>query len=647
MAVLFLGGLYFVLLSTINRVIDEDARLAAAPWSAYLVTHPDEVQRLQHGEGLSSRASQFFSSYALGQNIVGFRLFANGAVLFGMVAPELATKATSLAGSRSLAAASLLGTKLPLRIGEGPPLRLEVLSDQSARRNVFHDELVWAFTALSFLTACSFGVPALVFLHELAQPERGEEKMEFLAQHDLMTTLMNRTAFNSALERQLAGARKDEQTALHFIDLDRFKSVNDSLGHNVVDELIKSVAAKLQSVLGPRDFVARFGGDEFVMAQIGVQSMEAAELRALQIREAISSTMPVGDHHVRATASIGIAVAPRDGRSLSDLTRAADLALYSAKGSGRDTSRMYDPQMDVALQKRRCIEKSLLQAVACNGFDLHFQPMVEAGAKSILGFEVLLRLKSESGETLAPVDFIPVAEEMGLISHIGSWVIRKACAAAAAWPDGLTVAVNLSPRQFENGELCGIVEAALSDSGLDARRLELEITEGHLLTDTDRVIAQLRQLKSLGVSIAMDDFGTGYSSLSYLWRFPFDKLKIDRSFMRVLSEGDAQASSILNTIVALGRTLNLQVTAEGVETEEQARRLEHLNCDQLQGYHFGHPMPEAEIPATILRGARARAALDEQRRSAAATSASANFIALQRDAHPSRGFDARQASLPL
>jgi diguanylate cyclase (GGDEF)-like protein len=598
LALLFLGGLYYVLLSTMSRAVSENAEIAAAPWSAYLGARPLELQRLQSGEGLSPEASGFFSAYALGQRIAGFQLLsAQGQPMSAMIEPEAARRAPSRTQTDGLTT-----TVLPLTAAGRAPLRLAVLSDQTIREQAFQEEFLRAFIALCFLTACSFGVPAFVFLRELAQRERGEERMEFLAQHDVMTKLMNRGAFNSAFEAALARRTDGEQIALHFVDLDRFKSVNDSLGHNIGDELIKTVAAKLSAIVGPGDFVARFGGDEFIMAQVGLNSVQEAEARAGEIRQAFAQPMSVGEHLVRTTASVGVAVSPRDGTSLSTLTRAADLAVYGAKAAGRDTWRMYDPQMDVALQKRQRIEKALLAACANESFILHFQPIVRSESKKLLGFEVLLRLRAEHGDVATPTEFIPIAEEMGLISQIGAWVLRKACAVAANWPESLIVAVNLSPRQFESGELCAVIETALRESGLCSRRLELEITEGLLLADTDRVMAQLRDIKALGVSIAMDDFGTGYSSLSYLWRFPFDKLKIDRSFMRVLTEGDGNVSSILNTIIALGRTLNLRVTAEGVETEEQARLLRELNCDQLQGYHFGRPMPETDLASAILEG---------------------------------------------
>ena len=601
LGMLFLGGIYYVLLAKMDQEIRQDAAFAASNWSNYLMDHPSEVGRLESGVGLSEGATNYYRVYAQLEKIVGFALIdANGDVAFKTLSSPPTRPLISGEGSSRT---PFVVTDLPLSI-HGERLGLEVLSDETLRQSQFGQNLLHALAALAFLTAASFGVPAFVFLRQLALKDRGEQRMEFMAQHDLMTSLMNRSSFNTLLDLTIQKLGADEQIALHVIDLDRFKSVNESFGHHTGDELIKSVAIRLQTVLGPLDFAARFGGDEFVMVQLGIKGPEDAVARAAAIRLALNKPLTAGDHQVTTTLSVGVALAPRDGNSATALTKAADLALYQAKADGRDTWRMYEPQMDAVLQERRKIEKAVRHAVSIDGFELHYQPIVLAVGEKLLGFEVLLRLKTEAGESLAPTKFIPIAEELGLISRIGAWVIRTACLAAATWPDNLTVAVNMSPRQFENDELCGVVAAALKESGLDPSRLELEITEGLLMSDTDSVMRQLVQLKALGVSIAMDDFGTGYSSLSYLWRFPFDKLKIDRSFMQVLAEGGENVSSILNTIVTLGRALNLKVTAEGVETEQQAAWLKEIDCDQLQGYRFGQPTPECDLPTIILKRAQ-------------------------------------------
>ena len=303
-----------------------------------------------------------------------------------------------------------------------------------------------------------------------------------------------------------------------------------------------------------------------------------------------------------------MAIAPIDGDDVVTLMHAADTAMYRAKADGRDAICVYDPEMDVKLQERRGVEDALRRALADGSFALHFQPIFEAQGETLVGFEALLRLPLGGGKMISPAVFVPVAEEMGIITRIGAWVIEEACRVARDWPEPLIVAVNLSPKQLDSDDIQEVVGRALSASGLPAHRLELEITEGVVLADTESVIARLRHLKALGISIAMDDFGTGYSSLSSLWRFPFDKLKIDRSFISNLHAADENVLNILKTIVSLGRSLRLQVTAEGIESQKQADLLRGLKCDQLQGYHFGRPAPACELGALIGRSMRARPA---------------------------------------
>jgi predicted signal transduction protein with EAL and GGDEF domain len=294
-------------------------------------------------------------------------------------------------------------------------------------------------------------------------------------------------------------------------------------------------------------------------------------------------------------ASIGVAIAPVDGKESAALLRCSDLALYAAKAGGRNTYRFFTPALEAEFVKRRKIEALIRSKAATEGFELYFQPLVNTETQKTVGFEALLRMQDEDGKFIGPDVFIPIAEEMGLISVIGAFVLDRACQTAATWPEELTISVNLSPLQFSTGDLVRIVEGALKRSGLAPHRLELEITEGLLLHHTEEVIEELTELKDLGTAIVMDDFGTGYSSLSYLWRFPFDKIKVDRSFMAHLVEESSDAANIVRSVVGLGHSLRMSVTAEGVETREQAAFLKALNCDFLQGFHFGRPMPATEV----------------------------------------------------
>jgi predicted signal transduction protein with EAL and GGDEF domain len=380
----------------------------------------------------------------------------------------------------------------------------------------------------------------------------------------------------------------------------------------VGDDLLRAAAGRLRAAARTGDLLGRLGGDEFVVAQRGVGGAKGAEALAGDIVKKVSQPYTLGGHDVATSASIGVALAPQDGADSAALLRCADLALYTAKASGRRCFRLFDPEMDDELKERRRIERAIREATAAESFELHFQPLVDTATDALVGFEALLRLPKGDGEAISPAVFVPIAEEMGLISRIGAWVVRRACTVAATWPEYLTVSVNLSPAQFDDAGIVEVVRAALEESGLEPRRLELEITEGLLLNDTELVIGQLRDLKALGVSIAMDDFGTGYSSLSYLWRFPFDKIKIDRSFMRASQEDGQNVSDILRTIIALGHSLDMQVTTEGVETRNQAELLRDLECDYTQGYHFGRPMHALDAAARILRDLRRRSAMAEE-----------------------------------
>ena len=422
-----------------------------------------------------------------------------------------------------------------------------------------------------------------------------------MAHHDALTGLANRTQLVKKLEKVLAVLPlKGGSVAVHFIDLDRFKKVNDTLGHDGGDFLLKTAAERLRSVTRVGDVVARLGGDEFVVVQIGVNSKDQAEDLASRLTSAVTAPMKFKEQSIIATVSVGIALAPEDGNDPERLLKCADLALYRAKADGRDCIRFFRPEMDAELQARSKLERIVRDAVLHGRFELHYQPLFDISERRLLGFEALIRLPAEDGTPISPSVFIPVAEELRLIDKIGVWVLREACGTAATWPEDLTVAVNLSPAQFLAGGVSDIVAAALKDMGLAAHRLELEITETLLLGDSAAIMAELHTLKAMGVAIVMDDFGTGYSSLSYLWRFPFDKIKIDQSFMQGFDSCGRDARTVVKTIIALGRELNMQVTVEGVENATQAAFLDTVDGDQVQGFFFGRPVPAAEVSANIL-----------------------------------------------
>ena len=427
-----------------------------------------------------------------------------------------------------------------------------------------------------------------------------------MALHDGLTDLPNRTLLNERLEHALARVRPGEIVAIHLLDLDLFKNVNDTLGHAVGDKLLKAVAERLRALVGEADTIARMGGDEFAIVQAALAQPTDAATLAARIIEAIGQPYDVDGHQVMIGTSVGIAVGPADGAHADQLTRNADLALYRAKSEGRGTLRFFEPGMDVQMQARRELEHDLRKALAAGEFELHYQPVLNLARNDITGVEALVRWRHPERGMIPPGEFIPLAEEIGLILPLGEWAIREACATAAAWPGDLRVAVNLSPAQFRSPGLVQVVVDALATSGLAPERLELEITESILLHDSKTTLAMLFQLREMGVRIAMDDFGTGYSSLSYLQTFPFDKIKIDRSFVKDITHA-AGSLNIVRAVAAMAKGLGMQTTAEGVETQEQLDAVKAEGCTEMQGFLLSRAVPAGEIAKLLEAAAATRA----------------------------------------
>jgi diguanylate cyclase (GGDEF)-like protein/PAS domain S-box-containing protein len=441
---------------------------------------------------------------------------------------------------------------------------------------------------------------------DITEWREAQERIAYMAHHDALTDLANRTQLIEKLNEALASAESQHNgVAVHFIDLDRFKRVNDTLGHDGGDFLLKTVAERLREIVRADDVVARLGGDEFVIVQTGVKNKDQAAGLAQRLIDLMTVPIELKEQTIVATVSVGIALAPAHGLNPERLLKSADLALYRAKADGRNCIRFFLPEMDAEMQARSRLEWVIRDAVMSERFELHYQPLFKIADRRLIGFEALIRLPAEDGTLIPPLEFIPVAEELRLIDQIGAWVLREACRTAVTWPENLTVAVNLSPAQFSAG-FSGVVAAALKETGLAARRLELEITETLMLGNSQVIMTELRALNAMGVAIVMDDFGTGYSSLSYLWQFPFDKVKIDRSFMQGFEGDNRDAGTVVKTIIALGRELNMRVTVEGVETAAQAAFLDKADGDQAQGYFFGRPVPVSDVGALILEDFQAR-----------------------------------------
>jgi diguanylate cyclase (GGDEF)-like protein len=439
-----------------------------------------------------------------------------------------------------------------------------------------------------------------VSTHEdMTEYRRFEARIAHMAHHDVLTELPNRILLRERLERALEGPQKGRSLAVLSLDIDRFKDINDTLGHAVGDALLKAVAERLQGCMADSDTIARLGGDEFCVVQVAPDQPVAATALAARIAEVIGRPFELGGHQVTVGASIGIAVSPGDGTDTNELLKNADLALSRAKSDARGSHRFFEQDMDADMQARSKLQLDLRRALVNGEFELYYQPLVNLERDEICGFEALLRWRHPERGFVSPGEFIPLAEETGLIVPLGEWAMRQACAAAAQWPEHIKIAINLSAIQFKSPHLVDTVFSALAASGLSARRLELEITESVLLKNNAATLDILHKLRGLGVRIALDDFGTGYSSLSYLRSFPFDKIKIDRCFVSDLSEAREDALAILRAVAGLGTSLGIATTAEGVETREQLERVREEGCTEMQGYFFSPPRPLGELQGLL------------------------------------------------
>jgi diguanylate cyclase (GGDEF)-like protein len=439
----------------------------------------------------------------------------------------------------------------------------------------------------------------VVTFEDITEQRRSEEKIAHLAHYDVLTDLPNRVLFYEKLTELLARGPQGGSFAVFSLDLDHFKSVNDALGHPIGDKLLQAAAKRMCGCIRDSDIVARLGGDEFAIVQVAFNRPADVTTLAARLIEAVSAPYQLDDHQVAVGTSIGIAIAPGDGTSPDQLMKNADLALYRCKAEHGNIYRFFEPQMDARMQQRRAIELDLRKALVNGEFTLNYQPIVNLKTGKITACEALIRWHHPERGWVPPMEFIPIVEETGLIVPIGEWVLDRACADAVEWPDEIAVTVNVSPAQFNAADFVQVIKNALAKSHLAARRLEIEITELVLIQDSDGALAMLYQLKELGVSVAMDDFGTGYSSLGYLRSFPFDRIKIDRSFISELSK-NKESLAILRAVVGLGSSLDIVTTAEGVETQNQLEILRTEGCTDVQGFFFSPPKSAAETKGLLL-----------------------------------------------
>ena len=434
----------------------------------------------------------------------------------------------------------------------------------------------------------------VVTIEDITEQRQIEAKISYMAHHDALTGLANRTVFYEEMEQLLARAPHGGSFAVLSLDLDHFKSVNDMLGHPIGDKLLQAAAKRMRGCIRDADIAARLGGDEFAVLQASFKRPADATMLATRLIDAVSAPYDLDGHQVVVGASIGISIAPADGVTPDQLMKNADLALYRCKADHGNVYRFFEPQMDARMQERRALELDLRKALVNGEFTLNYQPIVNLKTGRVTACEALIRWHQPERGSVPPLEFIPIAEEIGLIVPIGEWVLQRACLDAVAWPGEIALAVNISPAQFKSGDFVEQVIAALEKSRLPARRLELEITELVLMQDSDAALTILHRLRNLGVGIAMDDFGTGYSSLGYLRSFPFDRIKIDQSFIAGIGESK-ESLAILRAVVGLGSSLNIATTAEGVEAAHQVELLRSEGCTEVQGYFFSPPRPAAEV----------------------------------------------------
>jgi diguanylate cyclase (GGDEF)-like protein len=626
---ILVSGTWGTVKITIDHLLYQGATSTAYSWARFLAASVNDLEQIAGGEQPSAASMAFLQSARKSEEVFRYEIFNRDGfaqlvsyrdkvalVNFSKHDADAARSVTAgqpivevKEGSSSDQPAFFARAYVPIWVDGRVVAVVAAYVDETEQRADFYDAFLIASALLCLLMGLAFAIPAIAWERRTKEKKQADRRIRFLAHHDALTGLTNRPNLIEQLDKDLAVLpARGGSLAVHFIDVDRFKEVNDTLGHDGGDFLLRTFAKRLLATIRINDTVARLGGDEFVVVQNGIAGKDEAESFAGRLAATLTAPVTFNEHEILNTVSIGVSLAPENGNSPERLLKSADLALYKSKADGRNCIRLFKAGMDTDLQARINLERLIRDAVLHDHFELHYQPLFELSRRRLIGFEALIRLPAADGTLIPPLVFIPVAEEIQLIDKVGTWVLREACRTAATWPEHLTVAVNLSPTQFLRKSVSNVVAAALKESGLPANRLELEITETLLLGNSGAILAELQKLKAMGVAIVMDDFGIGYSSLSYLWRFPFDKIKIDRSFMQSLDSSGRATETVVKAIIALGRELHMRVTVEGVETARQAAFLDAVDGDQAQGYYLGRPVPASELSVTTLADFKKRLA---------------------------------------
>ncbi len=615
------ASIYVINNRAIDQILTENSQLISRRWTEQLVKNVEGLGAIADGQSPSAADTQYLKFVAENNEVDHFDIYSKQGELkleskklgeFLRTGQNLAEHNSEVlevveSGKPHTAieyedGEVLVETYMPV-MRDGKFLGVaSVYVDQTSINAQLHAKMGQTSYLIALLSLIGFLIPGIWAFFQTRRKAAAVEQAQYFASFDPLTDLPNRKSMETGLQQLLDDAAENRKfAALHFIDVDYFKEINDRHGHAFGDEVLKAFAKRLKDVLKPGDVASRFGGDEFVFAQTNFATIDELGKGAGRLIEALSKPYEILGKNIVITSSIGTAMFPENGADAESLMHDADIALYVVKVSGRNGQRFFEPAFSHQKKRRTELELLIREHAAAKSFELHFQPLYNLKESKLKGFEALLRMEDHNGAYISPAEFVPVAEDIGLIDEIGAWALTHACGQASTWPAPLQVSVNLSAVQFRRKSVCKAVESALKSSNLDPQRLLLEVTESLLMSDVEGVLDQLNALKALGPALAMDDFGTGYSSLSYMMRFPFDRIKIDRSFINQLQSTSDKGRKIVQTIVSLGHNMNMAVTAEGVETATQAMALQSMHCDDVQGYLYSKPVPIADIAAIILK----------------------------------------------